>query len=44
MLTDREMSNITGGASKIAIAALIGAAVTFIFSVIDGYLRPLKCN
>lgn len=41
-LTNNELINITGGG--FGWLAGIGAAITFIFGVIDGYLRPLKCN
>ena len=44
MLNDYEMNNITGGAVKLTVAMVIGGAITFIFAIIDGYLRPLKCN
>ena len=44
MLSDSQMNNIVGGAVKIKVLVAIGAAITFIFSVIDGYFRPLSCN
>lgn len=44
MLNDQELNKITGGKSKVSILVAIGAAVTFLFSVIDGYFRPLSCN
>ena len=37
-----ELKNISGGAFGTAL--LIGGIVVFIISVIDGYVRPLKCN
>ena len=44
MLSDNELYDITGGAIKMSIIMAVGAAVAFIFSVIDGYFRPLSCN
>lgn len=44
MLTDNELLNINGGAIKWTLGFIIGAAITFIAGVIDGYLRPLRCN
>jgi bacteriocin-like protein len=42
-LTDRELMNIKGGfKAKIFIAA--ASAITFLIGIIDGYIRPLKCN
>ena len=43
-LSKIELANIYGGGFKYGIAIAIGAAITFIIGVIDGYLRPLKCN
>lgn len=43
ILTEQELTNIEGGA-KYTILAAIGAVGIFIFGVIDGILRPLKCN
>ena len=44
MLSNEELSNIKGGAIKTGVVAIIIAGVTFIIGVIDGYLRPLRCN
>jgi len=44
MLSDKELNNINGGAIKLSTGLLIGGAITFIFGIIDGFLRPLKCN
>ncbi len=45
-LTNEELSNINGGAIKIAVTKwLIGGGIaTFIIGVINGYLRPLACS
>ena len=39
----QEAMNICGGIST-WLALGIGAAVTFLIGVIDGFIRPLKCN
>ncbi len=44
MLTDKELLNISGGSIKWTLALVAGTIITFIAGVIDGYLRPLKCN
>ena len=42
-LNKQEEMNICGGVSPWVIAG-ISAAVVFIIGVVDGYVRPLKCN
>ncbi len=44
MLTNEDLFSIKAGAIKASVLALIAAGVTFVIGVIDGYLRPLKCN
>jgi lactobin A/cerein 7B family class IIb bacteriocin len=44
MLSDKDLSNINGGAIKWTLGLMIGSLVTLIAGIIDGYLRPLKCN
>lgn len=44
MLKDNELCNITGGAVKWTVGVIIGTIFTFLAGVVDGYLRPLKCN
>ena len=39
-----EMKNITGGGITAWGAVGIGALVTFIAGVIDGFARPFKCH
>ena len=41
-LEEKERKKISGGG--LGTAFLIGAGVIFLIGVIDGYLRPLKCN
>ncbi len=43
-LSNYELSTINGGKANYALYFGIAAAVTFIIGVIDGFLRPLKCN
>ncbi len=44
MLEKGELIQITGGAAKVGLIAAIISGVVFIIGVIDGYLRPKKCN
>ena len=41
-LGKRELQKIAGGG--LGVGLLIGAGVIFLIGVIDGYIRPLKCN
>lgn len=43
-LKKEELLEINGGASKGAIIAGIVSGVIFIIGIIDGMVRPLKCN
>ena len=42
-LNDKELMTITGGFS-FGLGIAIGAGITFLIGVIDGFVRPLKCN
>ncbi len=44
ILEENELQMISGGGIGIKIAAAIGAIGVFIAGVIDGILRPLRCN
>ena len=44
MLDNKELIMIEGGATKITVGILIASLITFLAGVIDGYLRPMKCN
>lgn len=44
MLNSEELINVRGGAAKWVILGAVGAALTFLIGVVDGYFRPLKCN
>ena len=43
-LTKEELNQVVGGGNGVAIGLLIAAGVTFVIGIIDGYVRPLKCN
>lgn len=43
-LSNEELKGINGGAFHFGIFAGIVAGVSFIIGVIDGLVRPLKCN
>ena len=42
-LNDKELMAINGGFS-FGLGIAIGAGITFLLGVIDGYVRPLRCN
>lgn len=43
-LTNNEMKKIDGGGFNVALWLGIGAGVSFLIGLIDGIVRPLKCN
>lgn len=43
-LNTKEMKQINGGAIRFGVVLAIGALASFIVGLIDGYIRPLKCN
>jgi len=43
-INQKDLQNIYGGGFNFSIAALIGAGITFLIGLIDGYVRPLACN
>lgn len=43
-LSNQELNNIVGGAKRITFGIIAGGLITLIIGIIDGYLRPLKCN
>ena len=44
ILKEQELQNITGGGISYSILGIIGAIGVSIAGVVDGILRPLKCN
>ncbi len=43
-LENNKLKEITGGFITLKAASLIGAGIVFIIGVVDGFVRPLKCN
>lgn len=43
-LNRNDLLNITGGGFGFGIAICLGALVTFLIGVVDGYVRPLRCR
>ncbi len=43
-LNKKELMNVHGGGIGLGTGLLIGAGIIFIIGVIDGFIRPLKCN
>lgn len=43
-LSNNELLKVNGGAISWKLLAAVPLAVSFIAGIIDGYLRPLKCN
>lgn len=43
-MTDSELKGIIGGRKKWGIGLLVGAGISFLIGLIDGYIRPLSCN
>lgn len=44
MLTSYEMTQVEGGKVNYNLIGVIGTLLTFLAGVIDGYMRPLRCN
>lgn len=44
MLDNDDLFDIKAGAISVKAISIIVAGIVFIIGVIDGYLRPLKCN
>lgn len=43
-LNEKELKKINGGGISLGTGLLIGAGVIFLIGLVDGYIRPLKCN
>lgn len=43
-ISNYELKQISGGGINIGLWVGIGAGVSFIIGLIDGLVRPLKCN
>ncbi len=44
MLTDKELMDVSGGASKWFLGGIIGGIIVFLSGFLDGLQRPLSCN
>ncbi len=43
-LSKEELMKVQGGGITLGTGLLIGAGIVFLIGVIDGYIRPLRCN
>lgn len=43
-LKEEELMEVQGGGISIGTGLLIFAGITFVIGVVDGIVRPLKCN
>ncbi len=44
ILTNTELTAINGGGISLGALSLIGAGITLLIGIIDGFLRPLACR
>lgn len=44
VLSQKELYEIQGGGISLGVAALIGAGIVFVVSLIDGFVHPKKCG
>lgn len=44
ILTENELNNIKGGFTILHKLLFAGGLITFVIGLIDGIIRPLKCN
>lgn len=44
MLTNDDLYSIKAGATNYGLITFLISGITFIIGIIDGYIRPLKCN
>lgn len=43
-MSNEELYQIKGGASKWGFGIIVGAIISLVTGIIDGFLRPLPCN
>lgn len=43
-LNKEQLKEIKGSGLKIGAIFALGSAAAFIFGIIDGYIRPMRCN
>lgn len=44
ILKNDELSEIYGGASTFSIGAILGGIFVIVAGIIDGFIRPIKCD
>lgn len=44
IINNEELKSIDGGGISVWAALGIGAGIVFLVGVVDGFVRPLKCN
>lgn len=44
VIEEQELKKIVGGGFSLGLGALIGAGITFMIGIIDGFVRPLACH
>ncbi len=44
ILKEQELESVVGGGIAYSVLAIIGAVGVFLAGVVDGILRPLRCN
>lgn len=40
----KELKSIKGGSVSVGTILAIGAGIVFLIGIVDGFVRPLKCN
>lgn len=43
-INEEELKRINGGGFNIGLGFLIGAGISFVIGLVDGYIRPLACR
>lgn len=43
-LDNEELKQISGGGFHIGFGIIIGAGISFLIGLVDGYIRPLACR
>lgn len=43
-MNQKELMKVNGGGIGFGLGLLISAGIVFLIGVVDGFVRPLKCN
>ncbi len=43
-MNQKELMKVNGGGISFGLGLLISAGIVFLIGVVDGFVRPLKCN